>query len=214
MPRRSFLSIVTSSVTPLGPPRDPRPLARLPRPIPERPTLVIGPGISARAPIPERPTLLIGPGISVRGIVSNTERLVVEGTLEVALLSVIELRIAEGGKLKGRLDVEDAEISGVLDGTLTAKGSLVVRGTGHIIGEARCQRLQVDDGGQLSGTVSSIGEATVPRRDRFPTQRTGRPTPILAEKRGVETSITNGRDLPLPGPVNPRQPADPAQGAA
>jgi hypothetical protein len=89
----------------------------------------------------------------------------------------------------------------------------VVRGTGHIIGEARCRRLLVDDGGQISGTISSIGEATSPRRERFPTQRPVRPTPVMADKRGIETSIPNGRDLPLVGPVNARQPVDPAPGA-
>jgi cytoskeletal protein CcmA (bactofilin family) len=41
---------------------------------------------------------------------------------------------------------------------LTVKGSLVLRGTGQVIGEARCRRLQVEDGGQLSGKISMISE--------------------------------------------------------
>jgi cytoskeletal protein CcmA (bactofilin family) len=35
----------------------------------------------------------------------------------------------------------------------------VLRGTGQVIGEARCRRLQVEDGGQLSGKISMISEA-------------------------------------------------------
>jgi cytoskeletal protein CcmA (bactofilin family) len=58
------------------------------------------------------------------------------------------------------VEVEDAEISGLMDGMLTVRGSLVLRGTGQVIGEARCRRLQVEDGGQLSGKISMINDNT------------------------------------------------------
>jgi cytoskeletal protein CcmA (bactofilin family) len=108
----------------------------------------------------ERRTLVVGRGISVQGTIQDAERLVVEGTVEASSLNAAELQIAQGGVLKGQVEVEDAEISGVMDGTLTVKGSLVVRGTGQVIGETRCRRLQVEDGGQLSGKISMLGEAT------------------------------------------------------
>jgi cytoskeletal protein CcmA (bactofilin family) len=106
----------------------------------------------------DRRTLVVGRGISVQGTISDAERLVVEGTVEASSLSAAELQIAQGGVLKGQVEVEDAEISGMMDGVLTVKGSLVLRGTGQIIGEARCRRLQVEDGGQLSGKISMLGE--------------------------------------------------------
>ena len=106
----------------------------------------------------ERRTLVVGRGISVQGTISDAERLVVEGTVEASSLNAAELQIAQGGVLKGQVEVEDAEISGMMDGMLTVKGSLVLRGTGQIIGEARCRRLQVEDGGQLSGKISMLGE--------------------------------------------------------
>jgi cytoskeletal protein CcmA (bactofilin family) len=107
----------------------------------------------------ERRTLVVGRGISVQGTISDAERLVVEGTVEASSLNAAELQIAQGGVLKGQVEVEDAEISGLMDGILTVKGSLVLRGTGQVIGEARCRRLQVEDGGQLSGKISMIGES-------------------------------------------------------
>jgi cytoskeletal protein CcmA (bactofilin family) len=110
----------------------------------------------------ERRTLVVGRGISVQGTISDAERLVVEGTVEASSLNAAELQIAQGGVLKGQVEVEDAEISGLMDGILTVKGSLVLRGTGQVIGEARCRRLQVEDGGQLSGKISMIGESTPP----------------------------------------------------
>jgi cytoskeletal protein CcmA (bactofilin family) len=108
----------------------------------------------------DRRTLVVGRGISVQGTITDAERLVVEGTVEASSLNAAELQIAQGGVLKGQVEVEDAEISGLMDGILTVKGSLVLRGTGQVIGEARCRRLQVEDGGQLSGKISMINDNT------------------------------------------------------
>ncbi len=111
----------------------------------------------------ERRTLVVGRGISVQGTIQDAERLVVEGTVEASSLNAAELQIAPGGVLKGQVEVEDAEISGLMDGILTVRGSLVLRGSGQVIGEARCRRLQVEDGGQLSGKISMITDpAPVP----------------------------------------------------
>ena len=107
----------------------------------------------------ERRTLVVGRGISVQGTIQDAERLVVEGTVEALSLNATELQIAQGGVLKGSVEVEDAEISGLMDGTLTVRGSLILRGTGQVTGEARCRRLQVEDGGQLSGKISMITDS-------------------------------------------------------
>jgi cytoskeletal protein CcmA (bactofilin family) len=56
--------------------------------------------------------------------------------------------------------VEEAEVAGTIDGTLTARASLVVRSTGRVLGTARCRRLQVEDGGQITGRIEMITEAT------------------------------------------------------
>jgi cytoskeletal protein CcmA (bactofilin family) len=108
----------------------------------------------------ERRTLVVGRGISVQGTIQDAERLVVEGTVEASSLNATELQIAQGGVLKGQVEVEDAEISGMMDGILTVKGSLLLHGTGQVIGEARCRRLQVEDGGQLSGKISMLTDST------------------------------------------------------
>ncbi len=136
------------------------------QPTPISPTMAqgMGQGLSrtpmAPARLPQlggdRRTLVVGRGISVQGTITDAERLVVEGTVEASSLLAAELQIAQGGVLKGQVEVEDAEISGLMDGTLTVKGSLVLRGTGQVTGEARCRRLQVEDGGQLSGKISMI----------------------------------------------------------
>ena len=104
----------------------------------------------------ERRTLIVGRGISVQGTIQDAERLVVEGTVEATLLQATELSIVNGGIFKGAVEVEDAEIGGTIDGTVTVRGSLIVRATGRVLGTARCRRLQVEDGGQITGTIEMI----------------------------------------------------------
>jgi cytoskeletal protein CcmA (bactofilin family) len=116
-------------------------------------------GAPARAPgrdAADRRTLVVGRGISVQGTVQDAERLVVEGTVEASMIHATELAISQGGVFKGEVEVEDAEIAGTIDGTLTARGSLIVRATGRVLGTARCRRLQVEDGGQITGRIEMI----------------------------------------------------------
>ncbi len=102
--------------------------------------------------------LVVGRGISLQGTVQDAERLVVEGTVEASMIHATELSITAGGIFKGEVEVEDADIAGTFDGTLTARVSLVVRSSGRVLGTARCRRLQVEDGGQITGRVEMITE--------------------------------------------------------
>lgn len=104
----------------------------------------------------ERRTLVVGRGISVQGTVQDAERLVVEGTVEASMIHATELAISPGGVFKGEIEVEDAEIAGTIDGTLTARGALIVRASGKVLGTARCRRLQVEDGGQITGQIEML----------------------------------------------------------
>ncbi len=113
----------------------------------------------ARDTTAEKRTLVVGRGISVQGSVQDAERLVVEGTVEASMIHAAELMVAQGGIFRGEVEVEDAEIAGTVDGTLTVKGNLIVRTTGVLLGTARCRRLQVEDGGQITGRIEMITEA-------------------------------------------------------
>jgi cytoskeletal protein CcmA (bactofilin family) len=137
---------------------------------PARPGMTMGRTVS-RDPS-ERRTLVVGRGISVQGIVQDAERLVVEGTVEATMIHATELAIAPGGVFKGEVEVEDAEIAGTIDGTLTVRGSLVVRGSGRVLGTAKCRRLQVEDGGQITGRMEMITDQ--PHSD-IPARQTAEP---------------------------------------
>ena len=121
----------------------------------------------------ERRTLTVGKGISVQGTVADCERLVVEGTVESQMLQAAELSIGATGVFRGEVQVEDAEVAGLFDGTLTARGNLVIRSTGKVNGVARCKRLSVEDGGQLTGRMEMLTEGSAlpaPGTGAAPTQ--------------------------------------------
>lgn len=142
------------------------PMARspfAPPPIPQAPALPARATVTsmpARAETVERRTLVVGRGISVQGTVQDAERLVVEGTVEAnSINGLAELSIAHGGVFKGEVEVEEAEIAGTIDGTLVARQNLIVRSTGRVLGVARCRRLQVEDGGQITGRIEMMTDA-------------------------------------------------------
>lgn len=117
------------------------------------------PGSSPARPVSstaERRTLVVGRGISVQGSVQDAERLVVEGTVEATNIRAAELSVSQGGVFRGEIEVDEAELAGTIDGTLVTNGTLIVRATGKLLGAARCRRLQVEDGGQISGRLEML----------------------------------------------------------
>ena len=129
-----------------------------PRPMGAAPSVTTAP----RSGTGERRTLVVGRGISLQGTVTEAERLVVEGTVESQMIQATELSISDAGVFRGEVQVEDAEVAGTFDGTLTARGQLVVRATGRVIGVARCRRLMVEEGGQISGKIEMLGDSVTP----------------------------------------------------
>ena len=126
----------------------------------------------------ERRTMVVGRGISLQGLVQDAERLVVEGMVEASMIHAAELSVSLGGVFKGEIQVEDAEVAGTIDGTVTARGSLVVRASGVVLGTARCRRLQVEDGGQITGRIEMLSEGG----------KTASPVPV-EPPRSVETAV-------------------------
>ena len=144
------------------------PMARTPFTpnLPPSPSTIMrpaAPGMPSPREVPrdgaERRTLVVGRGISVQGTIQDAERLVVEGTVEAAMTNgLTELAITNGGIFKGEVEVDEAEVAGTIDGTLVARNTLIIRSTGRVLGTARCRRLQVEDGGQITGRIEMLGD--------------------------------------------------------
>ena len=146
----------------------------------------------AREPAEKR-TLVVGRGISVQGTVQDAERLVVEGTVEASMIQAAELHVAPGGVFRGEVQVQDAELAGTIDGTLTARGNLIIRATGRLLGTARCRRLQVEDGGQVTGRLEMLTDQA-PLEAGPSVAEPFRPAPQLPE-----AATRQGQEMGLPG---------------
>ncbi len=99
--------------------------------------------------------LTVGPNIKLRGVeITDCDTLVVEGTVEATMDSRV-IQISEQGAFKGSAEIDIAEIRGKFDGELTVRDKLVIFSTGKVTGKVRYGKLVIEEGGQVSGEISS-----------------------------------------------------------
>ncbi len=104
---------------------------------------------------PEARRLIVGRDISLSGEITSCDQLVVEGSVEANLANCRDVEIAETGLFKGSASIEQAEVRGRFDGTLTVRGRLFIRATGKVVGVVRYGQLEIECGGQISGDVQA-----------------------------------------------------------
>jgi cytoskeletal protein CcmA (bactofilin family) len=103
----------------------------------------------------EQRRLIVGREISLTGEITSCDRLIVEGSVEANLTNCREVEIAESGLLKGTAAIEDAEVRGRFEGTLTVRKRLHIKATGKVVGQVRYGQLEIECGGQVSGDVQA-----------------------------------------------------------
>src|SRR5215470_1849666 len=125
-----------------------------------RPAVALTPG---KAPVmPTRPTepprsdARPAREIALSGEITSCDRLVVEGSVEANLANCRDIDIAESGLFKGSASIEEAEIRGRFEGTLTVRKRLHIRSTGKVVGTVRYGQIEIECGGQLSGDVQML----------------------------------------------------------
>jgi cytoskeletal protein CcmA (bactofilin family) len=138
-----------SSVLPRrAPPALPSAPAGVPCVSPTSSTAALAPATSSEAT-----HLIVGRGTNLSGTITGCDRLVIDGTVSVTSHQTRVLEIAASGRfIKGKLEVEEAEISGIYEGELTVRKRLLVRGSGRVSGTVRYGELEIECGGQLSGS--------------------------------------------------------------
>ena len=100
--------------------------------------------------------LTVGRNIILNGEIRSCEKLVVDGTVEAKLNEAHSIVISSSGHFKGNADVDEADISGTFEGTLSAKSLIIIRKSGKIIGSLSYGRITIEDGGQVVGDMSCI----------------------------------------------------------
>ena len=110
----------------------------------------------------ERPKrqLVVGRGISLSGEIKSCDSLLVEGSLATNVAGCHEVKIAETGSLSGTVSIEEAEVSGVFDGTLTVQGRLLIRAGGKVSGTIRYGQIEIERTGTIIGDINVLGETS------------------------------------------------------
>ncbi len=133
--------------------------------LPPRPTDTVRPGIEMPRPVQavsprqsetEHRKLIVGREIALSGEITSCDRLVVEGSVEANLANCRDVDIAESGLFKGSASIEEAEIRGRFEGTLTVRKRLLIRSTGRVVGTVRYAQIEIEAGGQLSGDIQVL----------------------------------------------------------
>lgn len=108
----------------------------------------------------EPKVLLIGREISLNGQITACDKVVVEGRVEAQLTESRFVEITETGQFKGSAEVEEAEIRGRFEGRLSVRGRLLIRGTGKVSGEIAYGQVEIECGGEISGTVQTVASGS------------------------------------------------------
>ena len=115
---------------------------------------------AARAEEPAGSKLIVGANIKLKGVeIDDCDTLVVEGRVEATMVSRA-IQIAETGSFSGKVDVDIAEIRGAFQGEMTARRKLVIHSSGRVNGKIRYGKVNVQEGGEVSGDVGTISGDT------------------------------------------------------
>ncbi len=107
-----------------------------------------------------RKIMVVGKGINLNGEIKSCDRLLIEGFVEGTLTESVMLSISESGSFKGVAETEGAEIEGQFRGKMTVRGRLVIKATGRVTGEISYGQVEIERGGEISGTIVRIGDGT------------------------------------------------------
>jgi cytoskeletal protein CcmA (bactofilin family) len=104
--------------------------------------------------------LIVGEGIQMKGEITASDRLVVEGQVEVTLKATRMLEIKPTGHFTGSCEVEEAEVSGVYDGNLTVRGRLTVHAGGRVTGDINYGEIELERGAEITGKLGVRDQAS------------------------------------------------------
>ena len=106
--------------------------------------------------------LTVGRGITLSGEIRACDLLIVEGQVEATLSESRAVEISASGVFKGIADIESAEVSGLIEGELVVRNTLVIHSTGRVLGKISYGRIEIARGGIISGQIDVLPETAIP----------------------------------------------------
>lgn len=112
---------------------------------------------------PETVMSIIGPGMRVKGDCETSDTIRIEGVVEGSVTAKKAVVIGQEGRVTGDITTADAKIAGSVKGTLNIRSRLELSETCVIDGEIRAARVQLDDGGKVSGALHVGPQGAAPK---------------------------------------------------
>lgn len=107
----------------------------------------------AKQLIIETPSVnLIGPGTTIIGDINTTGDFRIDGTLIGSIKSTGKVVVGESGKLEGKIDCQNADLSGSITADIEVKQLLSLKSTARIKGDLKTSKLAIEIGAFFSGT--------------------------------------------------------------
>jgi cytoskeletal protein CcmA (bactofilin family) len=101
--------------------------------------------------------VVVGKGASIVGEITNCTQVEIAGALEGKVVAEAVI-VRAGGRLKGHVCSERAEVHGTIEGQVQVEDHLDIRSTGEVSGELAYGKLSVASGGRLAGSIQIVSE--------------------------------------------------------
>jgi cytoskeletal protein CcmA (bactofilin family) len=143
----------------------------------------------------------IGEGTRVTGTIDECKLLDVQGVLEGEAVSEM-IVVRNGGGVRGNVQTVNAEIHGVVDGSLSVHEHLEIKSTGDVSGEISYATLAIEKGAKFQGTIQCAeganeeASAAIPVPPTIPkTQSAASITDEIFQTVHVNNAATNGAGI-------------------
>ena len=97
---------------------------------------------------------LLGPTAAFKGELSGSEDMVVQGRFQGKItLENHDLKIEHGAKVTAEIQAKNVEIKGYVDGSIHAKGKVLIAHNGQVNGDISASRISITEGAKFKGNV-------------------------------------------------------------
>ena len=96
---------------------------------------------------------VIGKTVTIKGEISESEPLIIEGTVEGRVQIETSVMIRDSGLVKADLDATTLNIAGGVVGNIAVKEKVEIVNGGYVVGDIRAPRVVINDGASVKGHI-------------------------------------------------------------
>lgn len=136
--------------------------------------------VAVEAPAARAPKNYISAGTVIEGNIISHEDLRLDGTVKGDIKTTGCLILGKESNVEGNILASEAEVAGMITGTVESKGSLTIRATCKIFGDIVTRSLNVESGSSFNGRCKVGGEAESPRAEVRPAPAAPAAAPVAS----------------------------------